>query len=109
MALPRRMAARRGGAAAWGGVPRAGAAPKRLPPAAAGQRGGGPPWMGAAMPAEKALNFGPSTPRPLRRMRPTRAAMVLVLGLAAGSVTLAVIGPRLLGHATNTIFAGFIG
>ena len=83
--------------------------PGRLPPAAAGQRGGGPPWMGAAMPAEKALNFGPSTARLLRRMRPQRWGLLLVLALAGGSVTLAVIGPRLLGHATNVIFAGFIG
>jgi len=83
--------------------------PGRLPPASAAQRGGGPPWMGAAMPAEKALNFGPSAKRLLRRMRPRRVHLMLVVAMAAGAVTLSVIGPRLLGHATNIIFAGFIG
>ncbi|MCW2495426.1 ABC transporter ATP-binding protein, partial [Jatrophihabitans sp.] len=83
--------------------------PKRLPPASAGARGGGPPWMGAAMPAEKALSFGPSARRLLRRMGPKRLPLLVVVALAAGSVTLSVIGPRLLGHATNLIFAGFIG
>jgi ATP-binding cassette subfamily B protein len=65
--------------------------------------------MGAAMPAEKALNFGPSAKRLLARMRAQRSQLALVVLLAGGSVTLAVIGPRLLGHATNVIFAGFIG
>ncbi len=48
--------------------------PQRLP-AAGGEarRGGGPPWMGAAMPAEKAMTFGPSARRLLRRLRPERA------------------------------------
>ena len=83
--------------------------PGRLPPASAGQRQGGPPWMGAAMPAEKALNFGPSAQRLLGRMRRRRLPLLLVVVLAAASVTLSVLGPRLLGHATNVIFAGFIG
>jgi ATP-binding cassette subfamily B multidrug efflux pump len=83
--------------------------PGRLPPASAGQRGGGPPWMGAAMPTEKALNFGPSAKRLLSRMRTRRLPLLVVVVLAASSVTLSVLGPRLLGHATNVIFAGFIG
>ena len=42
-------------------------------------------------------------------MRGRRVHLLIVLALAAGSVTLSVLGPRLLGHATNIIFAGFIG
>ncbi|MEV4760683.1 ABC transporter ATP-binding protein [Micromonospora sp. NPDC049559] len=83
------------------------AAPRRLP--AAGQRGGGPPWMGAGMPAEKSLDFGPSARRLLGRLRPQRAHLLAVVVLAVGSVGLSVVGPKILGHATDIIFAGVIG
>nr|MDT0659007.1 ABC transporter ATP-binding protein [Micromonospora sp. DSM 115978] len=82
--------------------------PRRLPPAAA-RRGGGPPWMGAGMPAEKSMNFGPSARRLLGRLRPYRWWLVLIVALAVASVALAVIGPRILGHATDVIFAGVLG
>jgi ATP-binding cassette, subfamily B, multidrug efflux pump len=84
--------------------------PKRLP-AAGGEarRRGGPPWMGAAMPTEKAMNFVPSARRLVRRLRPFRATLFAVLALALASVTLSVIGPKLLGRATDVIFSGFLG
>jgi ATP-binding cassette subfamily B protein len=84
--------------------------PERLP-AAGGEarRRGGPPWMGAAMPAEKAMTFLPSAKRLLGRLRPHRLTMVLVFTLAIVSVTCSVIGPTLLGHATDIIFTGFLG
>jgi ATP-binding cassette subfamily B multidrug efflux pump len=92
-----------------GGRPN-GAVPKRLPAAGtAARRGGGPPWMSAAMPAEKSMNFGPSARRLLGWLRPERARALSVLALAVVSVTLAVLGPRVLGHATNVIFAGVLG
>jgi ATP-binding cassette subfamily B protein len=85
-------------------------APARLPAAGgAARRGGGPPWMGAAMPAEKAMTFLPSARRLVGRLRPERARVTIVLILAVGSVTLAVIGPKLLGQATDVIFKGFLG
>ena len=85
-------------------------APARLPAAGgAARRGGGPPWMGAAMPAEKAMTFLPSARRLVGRLRPERARVTVVLILAVGSVTLAVIGPKLLGQATDVIFKGFLG
>ena len=84
--------------------------PKRLPGAGvAARRGGGPPWMGAAMPAEKAMTFVPSARRLLRRLRPHRAKVFLVMGLAVVSVTLTVLGPKLLGRATDIIFTGYLG
>ncbi len=87
-----------------------GVTPKRLPEAgAAARRGGGPPWMTAGMPAEKSMTFGPSAKRLLARLRPQRAMVLAVIGLAVTSVTLSVLGPKILGHATNIIFAGFIG
>jgi ATP-binding cassette subfamily B multidrug efflux pump len=84
--------------------------PKRLPPAGQEARSrGGPPWMTMGMPAEKSMTFGPSAKRLLRRLAPERALVTVVLALAVGSVTLMVLGPRILGHATNIIFRGFIG
>ncbi|MGV9977235.1 ABC transporter ATP-binding protein [Micromonospora wenchangensis] len=81
--------------------------PERLP--AAGRRGGGPPWMSAGMPAEKSMNFGPSARRLLGRLRPHRVTLTGIIALAVTSVGFSVIGPKILGHATDIIFAGVIG
>jgi ATP-binding cassette subfamily B multidrug efflux pump len=70
-------------------------------------RGGGP-FGGAGMPAEKSMNFGPSAKRLLGRLKPERLKLVLVTVLAVISVTLTVIGPKLLGDATNILFEGVI-
>jgi ATP-binding cassette subfamily B protein len=65
--------------------------------------------MTAGMPAEKSLTFGPSAKRLMRRLQPERWFAVGVLLLAVGSVTLMVLGPRILGRATNLIFNGYLG
>src|SRR4051812_50112914 len=65
--------------------------------------------MGAAMPTEKAMTFGPSFRRLLGRLHPERARLLLVLMLAVASVTFAVIGPKILGAATDIIFRGYLG
>ena len=84
--------------------------PQRLPEAGgAARRTGGPPWMGAAMPAEKAMTFGPSARRLLNRLRPERARVAVVLLLALASVALTVTGPKILGQATDVIFKGYLG
>jgi ATP-binding cassette subfamily B multidrug efflux pump len=80
--------------------------PGRLPAAGARQRGGGPPWMSAGMPTEKSMNFGPSAKRLIGRLRPHRGQLVAIIGLAVASVALSVIGPKVLGHATDLIFSG---
>ncbi|MBW4032852.1 MAG: ABC transporter ATP-binding protein [Acidobacteria bacterium] len=59
-------------------------------------------------PAEKALNFGPSAKRLLGRLRPERSMIVAVVLLGVVSVVLSVLGPKILGQATNLIFEGFI-
>ncbi|MFI6130477.1 ABC transporter ATP-binding protein [Micromonospora sp. NPDC051141] len=84
-----------------------GGEPKRLP--AAGRRPAGPPHMSMGMPAEKAMRFGPSARRLLRRLRPHRLPLAGVLALALASVGLSVVGPKVLGHATDIIFNGVIG
>jgi ATP-binding cassette, subfamily B, multidrug efflux pump len=76
---------------------------------AAQRRGGGPPWSGVGQPAEKPSDFGPSARRLIGRLRPERTGVLAVLVLGVVSVALNVIGPRVLGHATDVIFAGVIG
>jgi len=71
-------------------------------------RGPGP--MGnMGMPGEKSTNFRASGMRFLRELRPERTKIALVGLLAVASVFLAVVGPKLLGNATNVIFAGVVG
>ena len=72
------------------------------------RRGGGPPWMGAGMPAEKSMNFGPSTKRLIGRLAPERLGAIVVLVLAVLGVVFTVIGPKILGQATDEIFSGSI-
>jgi ATP-binding cassette subfamily B protein len=69
-------------------------------------RGFGPP---GGIPGDKSMNFGPSAKRLLRRLRPHRAQVFGVFLLAVGSVLLSVLGPKILGRATDIIFAGAIG
>ncbi|MGB0190580.1 MAG: ABC transporter ATP-binding protein [Nocardioides sp.] len=75
--------------------------------APAGGPGRGP--MGGGMVGQKAMSFGPSARRLVRRMRPERALATLVVALVVVSVLLMSIGPRLLGHATDLVFRGFVG
>ena len=79
---------------------------RRGPGANAAQRRG-PMSMG--MPTEKSQNFGPSAKRLLSLLRPERAALYAVLALAVGSVALNAVGPKILGSATDLIFAGVVG
>ncbi len=63
--------------------------------------------MGAAgMPVERSKDFKTATRRLLQRLRPDRVGLSAVVTLALGRVTLFVLGPRILGHATNVIIAG---
>jgi len=72
-------------------------------------RRSGPPHMQMGQPAEKSLDFGPSAKRLLGLLRPERAKLVVVVALAVVSVTLSSVGPKILGRATDIIFAGSIG
>ncbi|MGE3446407.1 MAG: ABC transporter ATP-binding protein [Microbacteriaceae bacterium] len=85
-------------------------APERpaFQPPRRGPGGGGGPFGGMGMPAEKSLNFGPSARRLVGRLKPERAGMVFVILLGVLSVVLAVLGPKILGEATNIIFEGAI-
>jgi ATP-binding cassette, subfamily B, multidrug efflux pump len=79
------------------------------PPTRRGFMGGGGGGMRMGMPTEKALSFGPSAKRLFARLLPERLRMTLVFILAIVSVSLTVLAPRIMGHATDIIFGGFVG
>jgi len=60
------------------------------------------------MPAEKSMNFLPSAKRLLGRLRGEVLGVVVVIFLGTVGVLLSVIGPKVLGEATNIIFEGVI-
>ena len=68
---------------------------------------GGP--FGGAMVGQKSMDFGPSAKRLVCRLAPQRLKVAVVLLLAVASVALSVVGPRILGHATDLIFEGLFG
>ena len=85
---------------------------RRLPRPVAGPGGvarRGPHHGGGHAPTEKSKNFGPSAKRLLGLLRPERAALTGVLAFAVVSVGLSAVGPKILGRATDLIFAGVIG
>ena len=68
---------------------------------------GGP--FGGGMVGQKASTFGPSAKRMIGRLAPERTKTIGVVALAVVSVGLTAVGPRILGKATDLIFAGLIG
>ncbi|MGV1037457.1 MAG: ABC transporter ATP-binding protein [Candidatus Nanopelagicales bacterium] len=65
--------------------------------------------LGMGLPPEKARDFKGTARRMGQRLRPERLIIVIVLLLGITSVFFAVIGPKLLGNATNIIFNGVVG
>jgi len=64
--------------------------------------------MGMGMPPAKPKDFRGSFRRLFGTLRPERPLIVGVILLAIISVTLTVVGPKILGNAVNTIFEGAI-
>ncbi len=92
--------------------PPAGGPAGRLPAASrgpGGPGGGRPPWASMGMPAEKSSDFKGSAKRLLGRLRPERSSLLAVLALALVSIGFSVLGPRILGRATDVIFRGVVG
>ena len=75
----------------------------------AGPAGPGRGPMGGGMVGQKATDFGPSAMRLLRRMAPERVKAYAVLLLTVLSVAAMSVGPRVLGEATDLVFAGLVG
>jgi ATP-binding cassette subfamily B protein len=66
-------------------------------------------FPGMGPPAARSKDFGRSFRRLVHELLPERMPILVVLGLATLSVVLAIIGPKLLGEATNILFEGLIG
>ena len=79
------------------------AAPGRTQPPAFGAR-----MMGGGAPPARAHDFGASARRLLGLLRPERALILVAVACGVLSVALSVIGPRILGQATDLIFSGVI-
>lgn len=62
----------------------------------------------AGMPVEKAQDFRASIRRLTKLLKPEAVVVTAVLVIGAVAVTLAVLGPKILGEATTTIFQGFL-
>ena len=76
-----------------------------------GRGPGGPGGMfgGAMLPAAKPKDFKGTFWRLVGKLRPERMRVIAVIVLSAFSVASSVIGPKLLGNATNIVFEGVIG
>jgi ATP-binding cassette subfamily B multidrug efflux pump len=86
-------------------APKAPERPKYGPPATGG---GGRMW-GQARPVEKSLHFFPSLKRLLGHLAPERMILALVVLLAVAGIVMNVLGPKILGMATDVIFTGVLG
>lgn len=60
-------------------------------------------------PAERTMDFKGSSRRLLATLQPERGLSMVVLALCTVSIALSVLGPKILGQATDLIFAGIIG
>ncbi|HZK06214.1 MAG TPA: ABC transporter ATP-binding protein [Actinomycetaceae bacterium] len=74
-----------------------------------GGRGGGGRGGGGLDPTARVQDLRGTVKRLLRQLRHHRVAMIIVVGLAAFGVGFNVLGPKLLGNATDIIFRGVVG
>ncbi|MFF3510354.1 ABC transporter ATP-binding protein [Streptomyces sp. NPDC002573] len=65
--------------------------------------------MGAGGPDQRSMDFKGSGKRLLAQFKPERTLMIAMLVCGVLSVGLSVIGPKILGKATDLVFAGIIG
>jgi ATP-binding cassette subfamily B protein len=61
---------------------------------------------GPGMPTERSRDFGTAARRMFARLRAQRVGLVVIVGLAVVAVTMQVLGPKVLGNATNVLYAG---
>lgn len=63
----------------------------------------------AQLPPERTRDFRGTARRLLRRLTPQRGLTATVLLLGVAGIAIGVVGPRILGHATDLLFNGVIG
>jgi ATP-binding cassette, subfamily B, multidrug efflux pump len=83
-------------------------------PRPGGPRPGGGPGFGPGrhmgmMPVAKTKDFKGSLRRLLGHLKPERVRVAIVIAMAVVSVAFAIVGPRILGKATDALFQGVIG
>jgi ATP-binding cassette, subfamily B, multidrug efflux pump len=66
-------------------------------------------WGSLGQPVEASANFGASARRLLRRLDSGRLGLAAVVFLSVVGVTLQVVGPKLLGNATDVLIQGMLG
>jgi len=64
---------------------------------------------GTPPPPERSRDFRRTAIRLLQRLTPQRGLTSAVIGLGIAGIAVGVIGPRILGHATDLLFSGVIG
>ena len=60
------------------------------------------------VPTERSKDFRGTMQRLIDQLGPERPKLFVVAGFALVSTTLMVFGPKVLGHATTTLFKGFV-
>ena len=65
--------------------------------------------FGGPIVGQKSIRFGHSARRMLLKMRPDIRRIIAVVVFAVLSASLSAVGPRILGRATNLLFAGMFG
>ncbi|WP_138904510.1 ABC transporter ATP-binding protein [Streptomyces albidochromogenes] len=71
--------------------------------------GPGGRMMAGGAPAERSMDFKGSGKRLLRQFAPERVTLWWMLAACVVSVALSVVGPMILGRATDLVFAGVVG
>lgn len=71
--------------------------------------GPGGRMMAGGAPTERSMDFKGSTKRLLKRFAAEKATLYVMLVAVALSVALSVVGPKILGKATDLVFAGVVG
>jgi ATP-binding cassette subfamily B protein len=84
-----------------------GKAPAR-PRGPRGPQPGGPGGQALTQPTAKAKDFRGTMRRLAGELKPERTLLLLIVILAVASVAFAVVGPKILGNATNILFEGVV-
>ncbi|MGW1192733.1 ABC transporter ATP-binding protein [Streptomyces sp. NPDC002559] len=71
--------------------------------------GPGGRMMAGGAPTDRSMDFKGSSKRLLKRFEAEKIPLYMMLAACAVSVALSVIGPKILGRATDLVFAGFVG
>ena len=58
--------------------------------------------FGGGMVGQKSMDFGPSAKRLVRRLRPQRGKITVIVAAAIIAVAMSAIGPKILGHQARS-------